>query len=202
MSNRLDIEAVEAAAYRSRFDDGLLDCYFGFALIWIGAWWILVEDLAGFAGIIPAVAVVPFVAARTRFLEERAGHVRFSERRRASERRRLALFAALGVLVLAAALVGAIVAADGGVSGVGDAIGPGLIAGIIALPVLGIAAITGVGRFLVYGAVLLAGAVVAAATDANPGVPVLAAGIVGLVWGLVLVLRFVRSHPRTTEATA
>lgn len=201
MSNRLDIEAVEAAAYRSRFDDGLLDCYFGFALIWIGAWWILVEDLAGLAGIIPAVAVVPFVAARTRFLEERAGHVRFSERRRTSERRRLALFAALGVLVLVAALAGAIVAADGGVSGVGDAIGPGLIAGIIALPVLGIAAITGVWRFLVYGAVLLAGAVVAAATDANPGVPVLAAGIVGLVWGLVLVLRFVRSHPRTTEAS-
>lgn len=199
MSHRMDIEAVETAAYRSRFDDGLLDCYLGFALIWMGAWWLLLEDLAGLAGILPAIAVVPFVAARTRFLEERAGHVRFSERRRSWERRRLGLFVGVGIVVLLLVLGAYVVVADGELTGLGEAIAPGLIAGIIACLVLAIAAITGVWRFVAYGALLGVGALVAAATDANPGAPLLAVGVVVLGWGLVLVALFLRRHPRMSE---
>lgn len=195
MTHRLDIDGVEAAAYRSRFDDGLLDCFFGCSLLWIGACWVWLPDFAALAGILPAVMVSPFVAARTRFLEGRAGHVRFSERRRSWERRRLAAIVAAGVAVFLLGIGTFLAFEGGGMTDLIDTIGPGLIAGILALLALALAVMVGVWRFAGYGIVLAVAAAGAAVVDTNPGAPLLAGGVVVTACGLVLVWRFVRSHP-------
>ena len=109
----LDATSLERAAYRSRWDDGLIDLFVGLSLLWIGVAWMWIEPLAGVAGVFPAVAVVPFITFRNRFIEERAGYVRFSEQRRRWERRNLLALVALGVLCFVGG-IGAFIAVSGG----------------------------------------------------------------------------------------
>lgn len=195
MSQSMDLERIEAEAYRSRFDDGLVDCFFGVALVWIGACWVWLPDFAGLAGVIPAVFVVPFITARTRFLEQRAGHVRFTERRRSWERRRLGAMVAAGAAVFLLGIGTYVVVEGGGPTDLFDAIAPGLIAAIIAVLALTLGVMTGVWRFAGYAVVLVVTAVGAAILDTNPGAPLLVSGLVVAVCGLVLVRRFVVAHP-------
>lgn len=197
MVHHSKLDAVEADVYRSRFDDGLIDCFLGLSLLWIGVCWLWFEDLAAMAGVLPAVMVVPFLAARRSFLERRAGYVRFAATRRRWERRNL-LLVLLGGAVTLLAGIGAFLAVDGG-STVGDIVeagAPGLVAVLLAVAAFAVAAMTGIRRFIAYAVVLLAAGVAAALLEANPGAPVLVGGVPPTVWGVVLVTRFIGVHPR------
>ncbi|MEN8115282.1 MAG: hypothetical protein ABFS21_12940 [Actinomycetota bacterium] len=190
MAGATGMSRIETDAYRSRFDDGLLDLFIGIALLWMGVSWLWFEDLAPMSGVLPAVLVMPFVPLRTRFIESRAGYVKFSESRRQWERRNLVLFVAVGLLMFALA-IGAYVAFR-----VPRSIAPGLIAFLLALMVGLIAFASVLPRFLVYTGLLFVGGVVAAIFETNPGAPLLVAGVIVTVWGAVLTTRFVRSHPK------
>lgn len=192
----MDMASIERATYRSRWDDGLVDIFVGVALIWIGAAWLWLEDFAALAGVLPAIAAGPFVAFRTRFLEYRAGYVRFSEERRRWERRNMIVLLALGAVVLAAGIgIYVMVTDDGSLSDVAETIAPGLVAVLAAIPVALVAAAARLLRAWGYAAVLVAGGVVAMARDLNPGVPLLVAGAVMALVGARLLVRFVRMHP-------
>ena len=78
-------------------------------------------------------------------------------------------------------------------------ISPGLIAFILAALVVGIAAITGSWRMLVFAAVLIAGGVFAALNDTSPGLPLIPAGTVAAVWGTAMLASFVRKHPKVEQ---
>ena len=196
----IDNRSIERTAYRSRWDDGLFDVFVGLSLLWIGAAWLWFDAMAGIAGVFPAIFVGPFVAWRTRFVEGRIGYVRFSEERRQWERRNLAVFVLVGTLTFIAGIL-FFVARDGG-SGVADVIdelAPGLIAFIVAAMVGVVAIASMVRRLFAYTLVLVVGGILAAAYDANPGAPLLAAGAIAALVGTWLVWRFVGHHPRPAD---
>lgn len=193
----IDARSIERTAYRSRWDDGLFDLFVGLSLLWIGAAWLWFDAMAGIAGVFPAVFVGPFVAWRTRFIEERSGYVKFSEERRRWERRNLAVFVLVGTLTFIAGIMFFVARSGGsGVSDIIDDIAPGLIAFILAAMVGIVAIASMVPRLFVYALVLVIGGAIAAAYDTNPGAPLLAAGAIVTLVGAWLVWRFVGRHPR------
>ena len=200
---RNDIAALERSAYLARWDDGLFDLYAGLSLTWIGVAWLWLDPVAGFAAVFPAALVAPFIMFRTRFIEDRAGYVRFSDERRRWERRNL-VGLLIGGVVLLAVLVGlAVVASDGSaITDVFDDVGPGILAILCAIPVVVIAVVSMLPRLFAYAAILVAGGIGAAVLDTNPGVPLLIAGVVIAAVGTWLVWRFVRDHPRRDGAEA
>jgi hypothetical protein len=192
---------LETDTYRSRFDDGLLDLFIGLALVFIGAIWLWFEDFAGLAGIIPAILAMPFALWRNKFIERRAGYVKFSDARRSWERRNLLGFVIGGVGLFAFGTVAVLFFERGGSArDVLDWLAPGIIALLIALMVGVLAVVSRLPRLAAYTALLVAGGIGAAALDTNPGVPLLIAGAIVTVWGAVLTTRFVREHPVTEEA--
>jgi len=200
MARNDSLGKLEADTYRTRFDDGLFDLFIGITLLWMGAVWLLFENMAGLAGIIPAVVATPFAVWRGRFIQRRAGYVKFSEARRSWERRNLVAFL-IGGLGLFALAVGAFLLENGGSArDVLDWLAPGIIAILIAAMVGVVAAVSRLPRLAAYTALLVAGGIGAAALDTNPGVPLLIAGAIMTVWGAVLTTRFVREHPLTEEA--
>lgn len=191
-----DIAALERSTYRARWSDGLFDLYAGLSLLWIGVAWLWLEPIAGFAAVFPAALVAPFIAFRTHFIEDRAGYVRFSDDRRRWERRNLVGLLVGGAVMLVALVGFAVLASDGsGITDVFEAIGPGILAFLVAIPVAVIAVASMLPRLFGYVIVLVAGGLGAAALDTNPGVPLLIAGAVMAAVGTWLVVRFVRSHP-------
>ena len=197
MSDASELGKIEADAYRSRFDDGLLDLYIGIALLWIGASWMWFEETAAILAVFPALVVTPFVTWRKRFIEERTGYVRFSEPRRRRERRSLVSILVIGEVVLIVGIVAGIVFGQGGnVRDALDWLGPGIIAFIIAIMVGMVAVASTLPRLFAYATLLVVGAVAAASFETSPGTPLLIVGGVVTVWGAVLTTRFVRAHPR------
>ncbi len=73
---------------------------------------------------------------------------------------------------------------------------PGLIAFLLAGLLCGAAIVMRAWRMLVFAAVLVVGGVVAAANDANPGIPLIPAGALAAVWGVVMLAGFVGKHPK------
>ena len=200
MSDGVDIASMEARAYRSRWSDGLFDIFFGLSLVWIAVAWLWIESFAGLAGVFPAIFVVPFISFRQRFIESRAGYVKFSERRRNWERRNLIVLAlfGFGTFVLG---IGALMAFDSGgpLADAIDAIAPGIISFLLALGVLVVAVAAMLPRLFAYAALLITGGVVAALLEANPGMPLLPVGACINVWGAILLARFVSSHPTVED---
>jgi hypothetical protein len=189
------LTTLEDATYLARFDDGLLDLFVGVSLLWIGAAWLWFEDLAAFAGLLPALLATPFAAWRGRFLRDRGGYVRFSEARRGWERRNLAVF--LGVGAAVAALVLLLLALDGEPGrDAAQWLSPGLISLIAAAMVGLLAAVSRLPRLAWYTVLLVLGGLGAAALATNPGAPLLLAGLVITTCAAVLVRRYLTSHRR------
>jgi hypothetical protein len=189
---------LEDATYFARFDDGLLDLFIGVSLLWIGAAWLWFEDLAAFAGLLPALLATSFATWRGRFLRARGGYVRFSEARRGWERRNMVVF--LGVGTAVAGLILLLLAVDRGPGR--DAarwLAPGLIALIVAALVGLLAAVSRLPRLAWYTLLLVLGGIGGAALATNPGAPLLLAGLVITGWAAVLVSRYLRAH--STEGT-
>ncbi len=200
MTHSIDVDRLESDVYRSRFDDGSLEIFIGLSLIWIGIAWMFLPAIAGLAGVLPAVFVAPFITWRTKFVEQRLGYVRFGSERRQWERRKLVtmLLSGLGMFVLG---IGVYFLAISGSSEPDSLafLSPGLIAFLLAAIVVGVGAIAGAWRMLIFAAVLIAGGVVAAVNDTSPGLPLIPAGIVASTWGTAMLVSFVRKHPKVEQ---
>lgn len=192
MDGSTDLRSMEREVYRAYWSDGIVDIYAGVSLIFLGAMWVWPNDLSGLAGILPAVLVTPMLAARKRFVEARLGHVEWRPARRSWERRnQLAMLAGgLGLFLL---VIGAyLVVADG----VGNQrLAPGILAWILALLGVGLAFLLDTRRMLLYAAVLAVGGVVVVLLQAEPGWPMLVAGVVATSVGLYLLRRFGERYP-------
>ena len=184
---------LEDATYFARFDDGLLDLFLGVSLLWIGASWMWFEDLAGFAGLLPALLATPFATWRSGFLRDRGGYVQFSHARRRWERRNLGFFLGIGTAVAGLTLLLAVVGRPG--RDVAQWLAPGVISLIVAAMVGLLAAVSRLPRLAWYTLPLVLGGLGAAALDTNPGAPLLLSGLVITGWGAVLVNRYLVAHP-------
>ena len=80
-----------------------------------------------------------------------------------------------------------------------DVVMPGLLAWLLALMSLGLAFMMESWRFVVYALVLAGAGVVASVQEANPGWPILAAGIVVAATGLGMLVEFVNHNPKLDE---
>lgn len=197
MSGPETLQSLEARAYQRAYSDGIIDLFVGISLVWIGSAWIWLPDLAGIAGVFPAVLAVTVIGVRKRFVESRLGYVRWAQPRRERERRNLIAMFAAGLLLFLGGIVVFIVVEQGLADrDVMEAIAPGLLAWLLALLFLGIAYLMESWRFVLYSVVLTAAGVVTAWQDANPGWPLFMAGWVVAVTGSLLLARFMSENPR------
>ena len=190
-----NLDTLERSAYRASYTDGIIDLFVGLSLVWIGVAWIWLPDFAGLAGVLPAIFITPLLSARKQIVEKRAGYVKWSAPRRRWERRNL-MAALLGGTALFLTGVGVFVAVNGsGSIDFMDAIGPGLLAFLLALMAIVLAFLMDAPRMFAYAAALVVAGVGASAADANPGWPLLAAGAFVTVIGGVMLARFLNANP-------
>ena len=190
-----NLDTLERDAYRASYTDGIIDLFVGLSLVWIGVAWIWLPDFAGLAGVFPAIFVTPLLSARKQIVEKRAGYVKWSAPRRTWERRNL-MAALLGGTALFLTGVGVFVAVNGsGSIDFMDAIGPGLLAFLLALMAIVLAFLLDAPRMFAYAAALVVAGAVASAADANPGWPLLAAGAFVTAIGGVMLARFLNTNP-------
>lgn len=191
-----NLEGLERRAYRSSYSDGIIDIFVGMSLLVIGATWIWAEGYGLFASILPAVLVPSLLRWRKRVVATRGGYVRWGKRRRRSERRTLWGAVTAGVVVFLLGIAAYFVAdGSGGSRDVLADFGPGLLAFILALLSFVIGMGIEHGRFFGYAAVLVAGGVVAVIVDSDPGWPIIGAGVVVSIVGLVMLVRYLRDNP-------
>jgi hypothetical protein len=191
-----DLTAMERAAYRSTYSDGIVDVFVGLSFLVIGSIWIWAEDYGGLAGIIPAVAAPSLIPLRKRVVEARGGYVRWGAPRRRWEKRNLwgAFLAGVATFLLAIVAFFLFEGSTGGRDLVSE-IAPGLLAFILAVLAIILAMMLESGRFVAYAAVLVAGGVFAVGRELNPGWPILAAGLAVTFTGAVMLIRFLRGNP-------
>jgi hypothetical protein len=194
VSENADLGTLEREAYRASWSDGIIDLFAGLSLIWIGAAWIWLSDLAGLAGILPAVFVAPVLSARKRFVEPRIGYVQWRGPRRRWERHAqwAVLLAGVGVFVLGIALY---VYKSGAGGDTAVNLAPGILAWLLAVFAGALALLTSVWRMLLYAAVLFVAGFAVVAAQANPGWALLAGGLTATVVGVVLLRHFVHRYP-------
>jgi heme/copper-type cytochrome/quinol oxidase subunit 3 len=191
-----DLQNLERRTYRGFYSDGIIDIYIGISLLWIGVAWIWLPDIAGLAGVLPAIFITPMLTGRKRFLERRIGYVKWTEPRRQWEHRNLvaALITGTAFLLLGVGvyMFASDSAADRDILG---NVAPGLIAWLLAAVAIGLAFLMSARRMLAYGGVLIAGGIWTAQANASPGWPLVAAGILVTITGIAMLTVFIRSNP-------
>jgi hypothetical protein len=194
------LDEIERRAYRSSYSDGIIDMFVGLALLVIGAIWIWAEDYGGLAGILPAAFAPSVIPLRKRVVESRGGYVRWNSSRRRREQRSVwgAFGAGVALLLLGGAALVVAEASGSGRELLLDA-GPGLLAFLLALVAIVLGMLVEQWRFFTYAAALVAGGVVAVISEANPGWPLLAAGIVVAAVGAIMLVRYLRAYPAVDE---
>ena len=100
MTGHQDLQNLERRTYRDFYSDGIIDIYVGISLLGIGVAWIWLPDIAGLAGVLPAIFITPMLTGRKRFLENRIGYVKWTEPRRQWEHRNL-----VGALIVGTAFL-------------------------------------------------------------------------------------------------
>ncbi len=188
-----DLDQLETTTYRESFSDGVFDIFGGLALIWIGASWLWFDAIAPWAAIVPAALAPMVVPLRRRLIEPRSGYVRWTAPRRTWERRQLVALVVVGIgaLGLAAGLAIFDVRPAEGVDM--SSFAPAIPAVLVTIPVIILAAASGLRRVWGYAAVLLLAAAAMVAVAPQPGWPLFVCGVVMLGTGVVLLAWFLRT---------
>ena len=196
MTDSRDLTALEDEAYRASYSDGILDIFVGVSLAWIGAAWIWLPDLAGLAGVIPAVFIASMLAVRKRVVEPRLGYVQWQAPRRQWEHRNLAAMLMAGVALFLLGIATFVIFDRSEVdTETVRQVMPGLLAWLLALTATALGFLTGMWRLLVYAAVLAGAGVAAVWAEANPGWPLLVGGVVIASVGIAMLVDFLRRNP-------
>ncbi len=186
------IRHIEKKAFRSYWDDGLLDIMLGLLLLVLGvSWW---QDVYVLGAIFPAICVSMWPPLRKRLVEPRMGYVEFSGKRNLKVRTfrfgLMAFFAgsmALGLVVFS--LFG----------GEMPFRASEWIAGfplvLIAIPALFFALFTSCLRFAAYAFLLLLAGLTIVLMGWDPHVGFIGCGIVITPYGVVILSRFLSRHP-------
>lgn len=193
----MDVNQLEATAYRDSFSDGVVDVFVGLGLLWIGACWLVLGTLVPLAVVGPPLLAIALFPVRQRILEPRVGYARWTAPRRRWERRQLVGLLAAGAAVFGlVAFLGAYAVTDGGTFPDARALAPALPAVLIAIPAIAIAVASGLARVWGYVLILVIAAVVTVAYGLEPGWPFVVTGVSVLAGGGWLLARFLQANPR------
>lgn len=191
---------LENVLYARRFDDGLLDLFVGAGLVLIGAAWMAASPVYG--ALAPAVLVPAWTPLRERWIERRLASVTFSAERESETRKSMIGWLIFGACVLITELV-VLVFAGGGEASILARLDDAIVALPSALVATGLLAglMIGAWRFAGYAAAALGIGVIGVVRGVKePGVPILAAGLLVLCGAAALLVRFFRTHPLTDLA--
>lgn len=192
----LDLEALEQRAFRSRFDDGLLDLIVGLFLLAMGA--TMGTEWGGMAGIWAAVLLPQWYVLRKTITEPRVGYVQFGPTRQSLMRRKMLIMTlALGGSVLAGLVMWFLQARkDPALIEMLRPWGPTPFGLMLAL-MIGIgAALLGIGRGYVYAALIVVCVTGGHSLGFDLGPTLVVPGVVVTLWGAVLLRRFIVANPK------
>jgi hypothetical protein len=113
-SSGTDARTVEARLFRTFWDDGQIDLFFGGAILGIGAFWDL--DLIPLGAVVPVVLAVLWSPLRRAIIEPRAGRAEFSVACSTRGRRLLLGACGVGLGVLLLLLLAAITRGAGAIA--------------------------------------------------------------------------------------
>jgi hypothetical protein len=208
MTNEWDLKHLERRAWTSLFEDGLLDIFMGLVLLATGIPAVLPRVFTSelsqnvAAAVLMALAFLPYWAGKRFITVPRAGRAEFSKARK-SRQTRVALIYAVSVVVGAVVFLMAMLRLSVNPPAWMQKLGPdGFLAlgiGGWMLLILGLAS-----YFMDYRrgyviAVLYALAFGGTVLVHNPGMFVIA-GLLAVLMGLVVFVRFLRTHPKPSEA--
>lgn len=186
-------ETLERSLYRTRLDDGLLDLFVGVAVTGIGLGWL--SPLAAFSGLLPPLLIPLWAPARRRWVEPRAGLVRFSKDRERAEKQGYGALIGVGVGTLLLAIATWFWAVRVGTSEAFRALVPALPSFLVALAGGLAAAVLSIPRLGLYALALFGFGGLTVVLGLEPGWPLLGAGLVVLAAGSIRFSRFLRDNP-------
>jgi hypothetical protein len=191
-----DLTALESGLYRTAYSDGIIDLFFGFSLLFIGTIWIWAPEYGGLAGVIPAVMAPTLLPLRRQVVDPRGGYVKWGKTRRRWEKRNLWAMALAGLVVFVLGISAFLLAGNSsqGTDVLSD-IAPGLLAFILAFVAVGLGFMMEARRMFLYAAALAIGGVLTVLSQGRPGWPLFGAGIVIVITGTVMLVRYLKENP-------
>lgn len=201
MTNDNDLKALEQDAFSNAHSDGIFDLFVGISLMWIGIAWLWLPDLAGLAGVFPAIFIAPVIQMRKKLVEPRIGYVKWSDSRESKERRSLTQMLAFGVFTLAIGLGVFFLATqtDADTDVVGSLV-PALPAWLLGIGAAMFGLVSGVGRAYAYAVILGIAGGATIWLDQGPGLGLFVSGIVMTLISGVMVSSFFGRY-RTVDAS-
>ncbi|NIP17328.1 MAG: hypothetical protein GWM87_03580 [Xanthomonadales bacterium] len=191
-------ENLERKAFRSFWDDGLVDLLFGVSVATIGlSWWL---DLVPLGAVFPALAVSLWVPLRRRLVDPRLGYVEFSGERELKTR---SFRHGMTMFMAGTALLGAFVFLwwESGTALEFRRLVPAMPALLIGLLAIPFAVFTGCRRFYGYTLVMVVAGIVTLLLDSRPGPFMLAGGIAITISGAAIMGRFLATYPSDPDAS-
>jgi hypothetical protein len=207
MTNELDLKQLERKAWTSFFEDGLLDIFMGLVLLAVGIPAVLPgifvselgQDIAG--ALLMVLAFLPYWAGKRFITVSRAGRAEFSRARKRRQTRVAVIYAisaVAGVIVFLMSMLGVSSIRPAWVQWLG-------VEGFFALAIGGwMFLILGLASYFMQYmrgyviAVLYAVAFGGKVLLHNP-ITFIVAGLVAVLMGLAVFVRFLRTHPKRSE---
>ena len=201
MVAEINLKEIERKAWTSYFQDGLWDIYGGFLLLGFGLM-MITDQLYTFLICITLGMVALF--ARKRIISSHIGYVKFSPSRQARTRRSRIIAIASGICILLLGLALLILVSTNNVPLWLDTLLHGyflILFGVMLAILVSLAAyMIGVKRYYIYAAlVFIAYSIAEFLSVHHGGLPVVIAGGVILLVGLVVLIRFLRKYPKPPE---
>jgi len=197
MTSPVDLKALERRAYFSYHQDGLLDIFIGLWFLGFGFGVIY----CGMAGVLPALALPLWMGAKKLVTVARLGHVAFSPQRKVWEKKNLTVLTLVGCATFAGGIV-SFVAFTGG-AGQWKAMlrDMGMIpfGAILALLAIVVALLFGFKRLYAYAGLILIVFIGGHMLDVHPVANFALPGAVILVYGLSMLLKFLKKYPAPAE---
>ncbi|UCH61677.1 MAG: hypothetical protein JSU77_07615 [Fidelibacterota bacterium] len=197
MTHPIDLKTLERKAYLSYHQDGLLDLGLGMLVLAVGIGWVV--GIPWLMGVLLAIGVSSYPAAKKMITIPRVGLVRFSPDRQRREKRTISFFVTYFTftVLLGVAMFFLVIAVNRNPNGFGRLLEKFIMAPFGLLVAIALAALAywkQVSRFYLYAALLLLGVFGGPLLGINHAIYFSAPGIVMLLVGLYLLIRFLQTY--------
>ncbi|MBU0493874.1 MAG: hypothetical protein KKA73_28250 [Chloroflexi bacterium] len=199
MSQHIDLRELERKAYLSYHEDGVVDIFVGLGILFFGL--TMLTDLPWMVGVLPAMCVPIYAAAKKSITIPRMGYVKFSPQR---TRTPMLILLGVGIALFLCFLLGAVFYA--GRQAVPPAFADWLreyhmlvLGAIVAVSFGGGALITGLNRLYAYAVLTMLWFIGGYLLAVPAWLQVVVLGGLLLFAGSIVLVRFLRRYPIAAE---
>ena len=198
MSQDANYKQLERKAFLSYHQDGLLDILISLYLIGFGVFIATGNVVFMTIGWLPVMLFIPL---KNKITVPRFGYVRFSSQRQS--RYRLLLGIAVGVLLLAFFMGMFVFVQSGQMPNAVEAFlkqyDMFLLCSIMSILLLTVGALVGLSRLYIYAGLLFLSSAIGSYLWLNPAIYLVGVGLIILINGLLMLVRFIRKYPLSPE---